>query len=412
MSRHNKRRHYKKKKKDFFETYDYSNTSKIQPICPHFGDCGGCSFQNISYDDQLKIKEDYLKNIFENNLELNQKINVLPSPIQLEYRNRMDFAYTQGKLGLRKKGNYKELVDIETCYLMPEFVREIYTIIKQKLIEKKIPDYNFLENCGFLRYVSLRYSIDKENVMIIFNSTTPKEENEFLKNIFEDLIISIKNEEKIKDKIKSIYWFNYDSITDVSVPIISPYKIYGDKFIEDVIGEKKYLISPFSFFQVNTKVAKIIFDKIKEETSGNVIDLCCGVGAITLYVSDNSLSCMGIEEVKEAIDLAKQNKLLNNEQKSHFFTDDMKNFLDYSPLEIDTLILDPPRSGLTKKIISKILSSEPKKIIYMSCNAKTQKLDLEQFLDSKKYKITFFQGWDMFPQTPHVETLLVLELIN
>jgi 23S rRNA (uracil1939-C5)-methyltransferase len=405
----------KKFKKDFFESYDYSKLTSTTPICPHFGECGGCSFQNILYTDQIKIKEEYLNDLFKRIISQvknkpQEKIIVTPSPIQLEYRNRMDFAYTQGKLGFRKRGNYKELVDVNECYLMPEFAREIYTLIREKLIENKILDYDFLEHKGFLRYVGLRYSIQTKETMIILNSTTPQTEE--LKNLFEKIILEIKSNEKIKENIKTIYWFHYDSITDVSIPNIDPYKIYGKENIIDEIGDKKYLVSPFSFFQVNTQVAKIIFDKIKEQTIGNVVDLCCGVGAITIYISEKSTSTIGIEEIKQAIDLAKENKLLNKELKSHFFVDNMKNFSQYAPLEIDTLIIDPPRMGVGKKIVQKIIDAEPKKIIYMSCNPKTQKSDLHLLLESQKYNLIFLQGWDMFPQTPHVETLLILELIN
>jgi len=389
---------FKKNKKDFFDNFDYSIFQKTLPTCKHFGECGGCSFQNLKYEDQLVLKQQYIEKLF------SQKVTINPSIHQLEYRNRMDFVYADNILGLKQKGNFKKIIDIHECFLMPEFVREIFTKIKKLLIEYNIPSYDFMEHKGFLRYVTFRYSSATKEIMIIFTSTTPNEE---MTSHFTKLL----NELKKEIAIKSIYWFHYDNITDVSVPQIEPNTIIGTPTIKEKIGDKHYLISPWSFFQVNTNTAKLIFDKIREEVSGNSVDLCCGVGAITLYVSDKVTSIVGIEEVSQAINLANQNKILNKCTNAIFFTANMKDFNNYSPLDINTLILDPPRAGLGKRVVQKIINSHPEKIIYMSCNPKTQKLDLIEFL-KEGYEIEKFSSWDMFPQTPHIETLIVLKNVG
>lgn len=378
------------KKKDFFDKYDYSTLEQTKPFCPHFGDCGGCSLQNIAYSSQLKLKEEYLKNLFK------QDIIVLPSPIQNSYRNRMDFVYAYSTLGLRKRGDFRTVVDISTCHLIPEQFRELFNQVKELL--KDIPSYDFLEHVGFLRYVTFRFAPTTGEVMIIFTSTTPSED---LESKLNDIISTLSKQ------VTSIYWLINDSLTDISVPQTSPYKIVGKETISEKLGDVTLQITPWSFFQANSVVSTIMFEEIKNNVSGSTVDLCCGVGAITLFVSDKASSLLGIEEVQQSIDLANLNAK-ENDKKALFVKASMKDLLEYVPFEVDTLIVDPPRAGLEKKVVKRILSAEPKKIIYMSCNPKTQKLDIDLLTKEGEYVLESIKAWDMFPQTPHVETLAVL----
>jgi tRNA (uracil-5-)-methyltransferase len=379
------------KKKDFFSKYNYSILIPAQPKCIHFKECGGCSFQNYEYASQLNLKKEFLQNLFK------KEIKLTPSPEQYAYRNKMDFVYAFGNLGLREKGNYKKVIEIRECQMMSSFAQEVYSKIYSSLQKYNVESYDYIEHKGFLRYISFRYSNKTKQIMLIFNSTTPDDvQNTKLENIFEE----------IKSLVTSIYWFQYDGLTDIPVPNIKPVKIIGTETIEETIGDKIYLISPWSFFQVNVDVAKEVFERIKENVSGNCIDLCCGVGAITIYVENKTTSIIGIEQVSQAIELANKNKILNKKTKPLFFVADMKDLLQFAPLEIDTLIIDPPRAGLQKKVCERILKSSPKKIIYMSCNPKTQKMDLDYL--SKEYKLISIEGFDMFPQTPHLETLAIL----
>ncbi|MBN1175950.1 23S rRNA (uracil(1939)-C(5))-methyltransferase RlmD [Candidatus Woesearchaeota archaeon] len=391
-------RGFKKKKKDFFENIDYSILESAIPSCPHFGDCGGCRFQNISYDSQIQLKKDYLKSIFK------VDVDVTAAPFELGYRNRVDFVYAYGSLGMRRFGDFKTVVNISTCYLIPSWGNDVFKYIKSLLNSYKISSYDFIEHVGFLRYVTLRFVPSTQEIMAIFTTHNPRDKQE--ENTFQDFLSELSSNDSLN--ITSVYWFINDTLTDVAIPDVDPKLIIGKETLIETLGDTSLSFSPKSFFQVNSEVSKIMFDEIKNNTAGNTVDLCCGVGAISLFVRENTNTILGIEEVDQAIKLAKENADLNDVKKASYFTLPMKKLLDVTPLEVDTLIVDPPRSGLEKKVVGKILELAPSKIIYMSCNPKTQKLDIDMLTQNHEYEITFLKGYDMFPQTVHVETLCVL----
>ncbi|MGM5480900.1 MAG: 23S rRNA (uracil(1939)-C(5))-methyltransferase RlmD [Nanobdellota archaeon] len=392
------RRRRKKKKESFFDTYDYSVFSEVTPRCPHFGECGGCRFQHLSYDDQLKLKTEYLESLF------GRDVKVHPNPVPYGYRTKMDFVYAHGKLGLRKRGDFSTVVDIDECHLLPETVQLVFAKVKSLLFDLDILSYDFLEHKGFLRYVIFRYAPGTGELMIAF--TTAETDDDDLLSRFRQL------REKTLESVDSVYWLVNDTMTDTSTIENSTREVMGEEFIEDDLDGIRLRISPYSFYQSNTEVTKRIFSRIKEFTSGNVVDLCCGVGAIGLFVASHTKSLVGLEVVDDAICLARENAKLNGVDDALFFTGDMKTLPDIAPLEIDTLIIDPPRSGLTKKVVKKILALAPDRIVYMSCNPKTQKLDLDMLLEDGEYEVKELEGYDMFTHTPHVETLLVLDHVR
>jgi 23S rRNA (uracil1939-C5)-methyltransferase len=236
--------------------------------------------------------------------------------------------------------------------------------------------------------------------MVIFTTATSKDES--LLHMFQNLL------KQVAPLAQSVQWFENQTITDNSIPPVAPRLVLGDKFITAKIGSVKLSFSAHSFFQNNSKMTELIFTDIKKHVHGNTVDVCCGVGAITLFVADKASSIIGIEEVPAAIDLATYNAKQNNISHAKFFTAPMKKFLDYAPMDVDTIILDPPRGGLGKKVISKILAAQPATIVYMSCNPKSQYEDM-QFLFTDGYALEFLQAYDFFPQTPHVETLAVFK---
>ncbi len=377
----------RRKRKDFFQKYDYSKLASTTPVCEHFGSCGGCSFQNIAYEDQIKLKEEYLGKLFQ------RIVSIQPNKNPFEYRNRMDFIYQHGKLGFRKKGDFKTAIPISTCHLIPKKAQDIFSQVQDLLQEYSFNEYGIESHEGFLRYIVFRYAQSTNELMVIITTSPPKDEEE-------------KQLEEFMSKIpaKSVYWFINDTVTDISLPFVPPHKIQGSETITETIGSYSYNISPFSFFQANTSMSKQIFDDIKKEVSGTTVDLCCGVGSIGIYVSEVATSITGIEEVEVAIELAKENAKENNVTNATFFASDMKNILNFTPLEVNTLIVDPPRAGLGKKVIKRIQELAPDKIIYMSCNPKTQKIDKE-FLED--YELSSLQGYDQFSHTPHIETLAI-----
>lgn len=369
-------------KKDFFSSIQYT---PVPATCPHFGSCGGCRFQDISYNEQVSAKQRYLKHLFK------KELDVLPAKSIFRYRNRMDFVYAKGCFGLRKRGDFSSVVDLTCCHLVSEPFEKIFLEIKELLAKYSIPDYDFEEHKGFLRYVTIRQATS--GFMAIFTTTTP---DLALEKTFTELL------EKIG--IQSVYWLVYDGLTDISIPEVPSYKIIGEEFIEEIVLGKKFLISPWTFFQTSTQMSEMIFSDMKPFVSGNVVDLCCGVGTIGMAIGCEKLT--GIEVVPQAITLAKRNAKLNN-SKANFFCCDMKKLLDYVPMDVNTLIVDPPRAGMGNKVIKRILSVKPDTIVYMSCNPKTQRIDLELLTD---YDVIFHKGYDFFPHTPHMETLCVLKL--
>jgi len=392
-----RKRRSKRFRKDFFDKYDYSTLESTSPVCSHFGLCGGCRFQNITYDSQLQLKKDYLKNIF------GEDVNIVSSKNPFGYRNRMDFVYDKGVLGLRKRGDFRTVIDIDDCFLIPDQFKEIFFFVKNSLKEKNIPSYNIDSQEGFLRYVVFRFAPSTGEVMLILTSKSPKDDSE--KKLFENFLILLS------EKVDSVYWFVNDELTDISIPYNNYFKVFGKKTITEKFGDVNLSFGPQSFFQANSLMSEIVFNKIKSFVKGEVFDLCCGVGAIGLFVADAVKSVCGLDSVSSAIDFAKLNAKNNSVSNAIFFSDDMKNLLDYSPLNLDTLIVDPPRAGLGNKVLKRILELKPQRIIYMSCNPKTQKIDLDILLKDNLYKQVFLEAYDMFSQTSHLESLLVLDLV-
>ncbi|MCB1084465.1 MAG: class I SAM-dependent RNA methyltransferase, partial [Simkania sp.] len=283
------------------------------------------------------IKEEYLNNLF------SREVLVLANDDPFHYRDRMDFVYQNGSLGLRKKGDFKTVIPIDTCHLIPREFQDSCTKVQNLLKKYQFPHYDIQDHTGFLRYIVFRYAESTNQLMLIITTANPVDDQEEKLNAF------------IKElSARSIYWLVSDSITDVSIPVVSPRLIQGEKTIQEKIGNYLFHISPYSFFQANVKMAARIFEEIKEELRGPTVDLCCGVGSIGLFVSEKATSITGIEEVAPAIDLAKQNKELNRNTNATFFASDMKNILDFTPLDVQTLIVDPPRAGLGKKVVKRI----------------------------------------------------------
>ena len=366
-----------------------------EPIrCEHFGRCGGCALQDVTYKQQVKDKEMFLEQLF------GFSVGITAAQNEFGYRNRVDFIYTENGLSFRKKGQYDGYEHIRKCLLIPEYIQGLFTSINTELQNKNIVAYNIDTHEGFLRYVVFRFSQETKETMLICTTAKGTSEQE---GIFLDLL------EKIAPSYTSVQWFVNETKTDISIPPSEPKKIFGQKTIKEKIGEVILEYGPHSFFQSNTAVAQKVFEDIKKHVKGETVDVCCGVGAIGLYVADRATTLVGIEQVPEAIDLARSNAKKNNIHNAVFFTNAMKNFVDHVSLHIDTIIVDPPRSGLDKKTMDKIMLLNPETIIYMSCNPKTQKNDLDYFSKNSSYSVTSLQGYDMFPQTPHVETLAILK---
>ncbi|MFW6449494.1 MAG: 23S rRNA (uracil(1939)-C(5))-methyltransferase RlmD [Nanoarchaeota archaeon] len=351
--------------------------------CPYFENCGGC-YYSVSYEEQLNEKRRQLQNIFARDITIN------PSSVSLGYRHRMDYVFSFNKLGLRQRGNFRQVVDIEHCQLMSDEMNQVLKKIRSLLKKYKIEPYDYLKHSGYLRYVVLREAKFSGELMVGFVTSNDNDE-----------IIKVINELQAD----CICWLVNDTKADSSYGKVL--KVWGKELEEDFDGVK-LKISQNVFFQPNPVVAKEMIQKIRNDTEGRVLDLYCGVGAISLYCADSASDVVGVESVPESVRCAKDNAKLNKID-ANFVCEDVSKYLNM-PIGVDTIIADPPRRGLGRKVCRKILWKKPARIILISCNPLSLKKDLK-FLE-KKYNIRLLEAYDMFPYTKHIECLCVLERKN
>ncbi len=376
----------KKKKKKYFlgllEKY-----GKVDPRCPYFGDCGGCMLQHISYSDQLQFKKEYINTLMAGTASID---GVIPS-MPLMYRNRMDMVTAFGRIGLRVGGSYKFVVDITSCIIMQEKSNSLLGAIHPMV--KKIEGYDYLAHSGYLRYVIFREARFTGEVMVNFITASPE-------NRLHDIIAAIKGD------ADSISLLHNPGLADTSFGTITE-TIKGGCIEEDFDGIR-FRITPNSFFQSNSEIARDVYRIIRDECEGNVLDLYSGVGSISLYAASRAERVTGVESVQEAVDTAGVNAAANNIPNVEFICADVKEFMEKTVSHFDTMILDPPRGGMNPGVFRQIERISPDKIIYMSCNPALFRDDLNIL---KNYRLDSFQAFDMFPQTPHIETLAVLKRI-
>lgn len=355
------------------------------PRCSHFGECGGCSLQDIAYADQITAKEDAIEAL------VGRKVKVVPSPDPWEYRHRMDYIVAFGKVGLRKRGDGKSVVGLTECSIAPPRVAEVMSQAGGWIEELGIEGYNLFTNRGDLRYLTFRYAHGSGQLMIIaVTSSTESKVGPLL--------------EKLSEVADSVVWSIQPRTGDTSVGEV--HQILGRETIEQDLRGVTFEISPNAFFQNNLLLVDALFDKVAEYVQGFTLDLFCGIGAIGLTVADKIDRLVGVEVFDENIRLAKR-AAERNGIEAEFINDNANHFLAFYEGETpDTVVIDPPRSGLAPKLIRKLNRLGAKRIVYVSCNPKTFVADLEQL---EGYELKEVTGFDMFPQTPHVEMVSLLE---
>lgn len=354
-------------------------------LCPHFSVCGGCATQDIPYADEVRSKEEKLAEI------LGRPVHVRPSPHEFHYRSRMDFVYAWGKLGLRKKGDPQGVEEIETCLLIPPRALEALRKIREWIRELKIPPYSYVAHKGYLRYVTVREAPVSGELMLILltNGTDP---------LARDLL------DRSAALAESAVWASTDQPADVNYGTIVEWK--GRPWIEERIGNLRLRFGANSFFQSNPWLTEEIYGFVAQRVEGRTTDLYCGVGGIALSAASRAPEIVGIELNREAVGFADENARRNDVRNAHFYVGDARLFLDTH--RCDTLIVDPPRSGLGPKIVRKILRAAPRRVIYVSCNPKSLAAEIPGF---NGYRLTELEAFDLFPKTPHVETVAIFDRI-
>lgn len=423
------------KKKKFFEniilSFEKKSDIRIEPECQHFENCGGCSWQNLPYKEQLFWKKRHVEDAFfrHNKLEVKELTDTIPSDKIYNYRNKMEFSFGASRwltdeeiaenekvenkdfaLGLHIAGRFDKILDIKKCHIQDEIANDILNSVKKLSLDNNISAYHQREHVGFLRSLIIRKSnyLNEFMVILITNEPSNEDESSFIEKAKAEL-------QKIKE-ISSFY--HAINISKNPVNIESHELIYGKEKLEEKILDVVYEISPFSFFQTNSyQVDKFISEIIKSVNPSEneyIWDLFCGTGSITLPISKHVNNVLGIELVESSIADGKKNAAKNNIENIEFLVYDL-NSKDISTLlskypKPDKIILDPPRAGLHKNLIEHLLEIECEEIIYVSCNPMTQARDCKDL--SEKYEIEFIKPFDMFPQTYHIESIGKLKLIE
>lgn len=406
-----KRREYAQAKLlEIIENIDYA----IENKCPHFGQCGGCSTQYIPYEKQLQIKEEQLLKLFKSKeIKGFEFLGVEKSPEEYEYRNKMEFTFGDMEkggdltLGMHVKNRNFSIVTVDNCEIVDIDFRNILTTVVNYFNEKKLPKYRVMSHEGFLRNLVIRKAKNTGEILINIVTTSQMEFD------FKEIVDMLLKEE-CKGEIKGILHTINDTLSDV-VQVDKLEILYGrDYIIEELLG-LKFKIAPEAFFQTNSKGAEKLYSIVKDflgdASSKVVFDLYCGTGTIGQIVAPKAKKVIGVELIEEAVKAANENAKLNGLNNCEFIAGDVAKVIKDVKQKPDIIILDPPRPGVHPAALEYVVKFEPKEIIYVSCNPKTLVDDLKYLIDNG-YKIEKVKGMDMFPHTPHVETVVKLSKQN
>ena len=386
-----------------------SSLEDCTPACVHFGLCGGCNYQTLSYENQLKLKESQVKKLLDNVCGEYAWEGINASPSQWEYRNKMEFTfgdeYKDGPLalGMHKKDSFHDIVSLKECKIVSEDYNKIIQCVLDYFSDTDIKFYKRLSHEGTLRHLVVRRSVSCNDILVNLVTTTAQPiDMEGLK----DALLALE----LDGKITGILHTLNDSLADV-VACDSMDIIYGqDYFYEEILG-LKFKISPFSFFQTNTKGAEVLYEKAREyvgSTSGKVVfDLYSGTGTIAQMLAKVAKKVVGVEIVEEAVEAAKINANLNQLDNCEFIAGDVLKVLDDITDKPDIIVIDPPRDGVHPKALEKIINYGVENIIYISCKPTSLARDIKVFREMG-YEVVKGCCVDMFPNTVHVETVCLL----
>lgn len=400
---------------------------RTEPFCSHFGVCGGCKWQCLSYEEQLKYKQ---KQVFDNltrigKVELPEFRPILGSEKTRFYRNKLEFTFSNKRwlteeevkqdvkydqmnaVGFHIPGAFDKVLAIDKCWLQDDISNQIRNAVRDYAYAHNFPFFDLRTQEGLLRNIMIRTSSTDELMVVLQCKVTDDEGRRKMEEILQFMADSFP---QITSLMYVINNKCNDTIGDLDVEVFKG----NDHIFEEMEG-LRFKVGPKSFYQTNSEQAYNLYKVAREFAglTGNelVYDLYTGTGTIANFVARQARKVVGIEYVPEAIEDAKVNSALNGIDNTLFYAGDMKDILTNDFIaehgRPDVIITDPPRAGMHNDVIDVILAAEPKRIVYVSCNPATQARDL-QLLDSK-YKVTAVQPVDMFPHTHHVENVVQLE---
>ena len=408
------------------EFHEYSK-DRVDPKCAHFGVCGGCKWQHMNYEKQLFYKnkevQDHLQRI--GGLAPQEVLPILGAPDEFYYRNKMEYSFSNQKwltqqqidskevvdnrngLGFHIPGYWDKILDLQECHLQESLGNDLREFIKHKAQDLELKFFDPRAQTGHLRTLMLRNTTQGQwMVLIQFYDDPGPLRDQLLQSIQEAFPAVTSLLFVINQKAN-------DTLYDQDIHVF-----HGKEYIVEVMGDLRFHINAKSFYQTNSKQAIGLYDIVKEFAGltgkEGVYDLYTGTGTIAQYVADKAKWVVGIEAVPEAIEAAKENAQRNNINNATFFVGDMKELFNDDFIQAhgkaDVVITDPPRDGMHKNVVEQLLALGAQRMVYVSCNSATQARDLALMKDH--YRVVKSRAVDMFPQTHHVENVVLLEKIN
>ncbi len=394
------------------EVLEKSPLETREPVCSIFPACGGCMYQTMSYEDQMKMKGQQVKEILDAAIVGDYEFEgVKASPKEFRYRNKMEFSfgdeYKDGplSLGLHKKGSTYDVLTACDCKLVHEDMTKILNCVLAYFKERNVSYYRKMQHVGYLRHLLLRRGDISGEILVNLVTTTQEEHD------LEPLKEALLNLE-LEGKIVGILHILNDSLSDV-VQSDETRVLYGqDYFYEKLLG-MEFKVTPFSFFQPNSKAAEVLYSTVREYLGEHAMDdmvlfdLFSGTGTIGQILSPAVKKVIGVEIVEEAVVAANENAKHNGIENCEFLAGDVFKVLDEIEEKPDVIVLDPPRDGIHPKALPKILDYGVENIVYISCKVTSLARDLEM-LQGRGYKVVKAVAVDQFCQTVHVETVCLL----
>ena len=383
--------------------------------CRSFGNCGGCSYQTMSYENQLEMKKSQVKRLIDQVCEEYEFEGILGSPVEWGYRNKMEFSfgdeYKDGPLalGLHKKGSFHDIITADDCAIVDKDFNQILTCVLNYCIELGMNYFHKLTHKGYLRHLLVRKAVKTGEILVNIITTTQEEIKIGTEDVFTELSKQLL-ELNIMGTIVGILHTYNDSQADV-VKSDRAIQLYGRDYIYEELLGLRFKISTFSFFQTNSLGAEVLYSKVREyvgETKERkIFDLYSGTGTIAQLLAPVAHKVTGVEIVEEAVEAAKENATLNGLSNCEFIAGDVLKVIDSLEDKPDIIVLDPPRDGIHPKALDKIINFGVDRIVYISCKPTSLVRDLE-VLQAKGYKVDKVCAVDMFPETVHVETCVIL----
>ena len=421
------------------------SSQEVTPKCPHFEQCGGCTYLNLPYDKQLEMKENQVREILEPVYTKYCTINgtdcdfdsvyegIKASPVQYEYRNKMEFSFGDSckggelELGLHKRGSFYDILSVNKCQIVDEDYRKILFETLAYFRGKDVSYYHKINHEGFLRHLLVRKAVKTGEILIdlVTSSQLPKDTPCTQVSIIDDwkeALLELERNHEFNGKISGILHTVNDSLSD-TVMNDKTEILYGVDYITEELLGLKFKISPFSFFQTNSLSAEVLYDtarnyilgadsELKESDAKKVIfDLYSGTGTIAQLLAPVAKKVIGVEIVSEAVDTAKINASFNGLNNCGFIAGDVLKVLDEIVDRPDFIVLDPPRDGVHPKALKKIIDYGVENLLYISCKPTSLARDLEMLMGNG-YIPKRICAIDQFPGTVHVETVVLMSRVK